>query len=332
MSGPIHRKCQKAVKPAKDGQLKTLNHLDVYTNRFFMGTSPAVSPEDASRGLEEWASIAPKGIIVFVTVYADESGTHDITGNQTGAGEAVVSGIALQTRDWAAFCRQWQSVLNRYKAPYFHFEEWVRASAVARGKRKQSTSKPNVYQHLDSKCLDEFLLELAKLAGQKEILHFAGFVHTKRYVQAQACGNITNKADPYSVCLRRFFNEYVAAMKTMRPSWEKKRVLFVFDQTGDNGWVSKINQEFQSAAKLFPQFVLMSFGDKKDPCFSPLQAADMVAYRARQFLERKEGGSMNEYKMGYWPGLDLELLLKPAPARFFAEIDKIKALMSKQLK
>ena len=72
---------------------------------------------------------------MHLVVYADESGTHDKTGKQNGAREATVAGIAALRDDWIQFCKEWQRVLDKYGAPYFHYKEWRAAEVRAEMKR-----------------------------------------------------------------------------------------------------------------------------------------------------------------------------------------------------
>ena len=61
--------------------------------------------------------------------YADDSGTHDSTGELKGAKQGLVGGIIAPVAEWPQFCRAWQAVLTKYNARYFHFCEWKAASA-----------------------------------------------------------------------------------------------------------------------------------------------------------------------------------------------------------
>ena len=63
-----------------------------------------------------------------VVAYVDESGTHDKMGIQKGASEVVIAGLVAWREDWIKFSEEWQSTLNKYSAPYFHFKEWYAAN------------------------------------------------------------------------------------------------------------------------------------------------------------------------------------------------------------
>jgi hypothetical protein len=62
---------------------------------------------------------------VNIIVYADESGTHDLSSKQDGSKVAVLAGYAGLADDWINFCGRWQIVLNEYKVSEFHFSEFA---------------------------------------------------------------------------------------------------------------------------------------------------------------------------------------------------------------
>lgn len=59
-----------------------------------------------------------------IVVYADESGTHDKSGCLPGSEGAVFAGFAAKEDTWIRFRKDWQAVLEKYSADYFHFSEW----------------------------------------------------------------------------------------------------------------------------------------------------------------------------------------------------------------
>ena len=80
---------------------------------------------EASAKFAEWTSLFSGKIFVTLTVYLDESGTHDPTGNLTGS-EAPVFGGYMDTVDrWQIFRMHWKSVLDKYDVKYFHYRELV---------------------------------------------------------------------------------------------------------------------------------------------------------------------------------------------------------------
>ncbi len=266
-------------------------------------------PTRAAREFEDWASTiaGKKDILVQVSIYADESGTHDRTGNSPGSANVVVCGLASLRENWTEFCKQWQAVLNEYKVPCFHFVEWTTASAVARGKRAPSATKHNPYKHLDTKALDEFIGKLAQLIGTSNTAFVGGLVPTQKYNQERLAGERVPYTDPYRTCLEAFFRNCPNDIAEQQPPWKSLSVSFVFDQSDDRAWTSTILDTFMMCKKHYiPKFRNIAFGDRRY-CL-PLQAADFIAYRTRQMTEQKPGS--DEPKHRSWPAVDNWLLLR----------------------
>src|ERR1017187_4802529 len=113
---------------------------------------------DLSAGFKEWASLFSGQLFVNLVAYVDESGRHDRTGKQKGSGQIVVCGWVDWRSNWLAFCREWQSILRKYDATYFHFVEWAEASRVARNVKNPSSSfSKNPYRGWSLEKLDAFL-------------------------------------------------------------------------------------------------------------------------------------------------------------------------------
>jgi len=89
-----------------------------------MQTNPN-SPAQAKKDFAEWASLFSGEIFVKLAAYLDDGGSHDRTSKEVGSKQIVLTGWVDRRDDWAKFCGQWQSVLDKYSAPYFHFVEWA---------------------------------------------------------------------------------------------------------------------------------------------------------------------------------------------------------------
>jgi hypothetical protein len=76
----------------------------------------------------------------MIAAYLDESGSHDRTGKEKNAGQIVVCGWVDWASNWITFNEQWQSILKKYGAEYFHFVEWAEASRVVRNVKKPNSS------------------------------------------------------------------------------------------------------------------------------------------------------------------------------------------------
>ena len=243
----------------------------------------------------------------MIDVYADESGTHDKTGFKKGSKNATVGGIAALREDWIPFCRDWLEVLKKYDAPYFHFSDWADASAVARKKRPPpSDFHKNPYRNLDVKRLNDFLIELATIAGSGNKLIVSGFIRTRAFHEAKIKGDVPIGANPYERCVNEFFDAYVETIRLQRPPWKRQPASFIFDQTTDKEWIHAVNDAFLFYQKQHPKFKMPIFKDKKQLPYLPLQGADMVAYRTRQITEKWEDQDASRQ----WPELD-NALFKP---------------------
>lgn len=219
--------------------------------------------------------------------YSDDSGTHDPTGELKGAKQGLVGGIIAPAAEWPQFCRDWQAVLTRYTAPYFHFCEWRAASAVARGKRRPTKDyAKNPFKGWSEESLNAFLLDLAKIAGAK--LTVGGFVLTKEFHLARTSGDIPAEADPYEHGLEQFFAEVLSSVHQLRAPWKRAQASFIFDQSDKPEWRRAVNDCFARYKAKYPTFATVAFEDKR--LALPLQAADMVAYRSRRIASQWADG------------------------------------------
>jgi len=218
--------------------------------------------------------------------YADDSGTHDPTGEPKGAEQGIVGGIIAPASEWPQFCRDWHAALVKHNAPYFHFCEWRAASAIARGKRKPTNDdKKNPLNGWSETSLNALLMDLAWIAGAK--LTVGGFVLTKEFHLAKTSGDLPAAADPYEHSLEQFFAEVLSSIQELRAPWKRAQISFVFDQSDKLEWRRAVNDCFARYKAKYPTFAAVSFTDKKSHL--PLQAADMVAFRSRRIASQWVG-------------------------------------------
>jgi len=192
-------------------------------------------------------------------------------------------------------------VLRSYNAPYFHFREWVAASAAVRLKKEPTSAlKNNPYCGWDLKKLDKFLYTLADIAGRGNKVTIAGVIRTEAFHKIKSDLEINNPEniemgnDPFKFSMGEFFQRY------HRETWVhwgnfKAPVTFFFDQNDNPKWVSAMTEVYNAfKEKLGARGI--SFVDKKEMPHLPLQAADMLAYRMRQASENvdKNALSVNE--------------------------------------
>jgi hypothetical protein len=248
-----------------------------------------ISPAKAAHAIGEWASLFPKGFFVKLAAYADESGT--------GGNSAViiVGGVVALCDEWAEFCKDWQRVLNKHSSKYFHFREWADASSVIRGTRPPNSSfEYNPYKAWSQSQLDDFLIDLAQAAVSKNKLMVGAYVPPTQLRSLQASGDTKTTASPEELCLSYFFDSVVSTISAERKRLKRQGISFFFDHTQDDQWKNIIHNGYNLSSKRHKQFesyTIVNKGLKErakngDLEFLPLQAADMVAYRMRQRMEK----------------------------------------------
>jgi hypothetical protein len=222
--------------------------------------------------------------------YVDESGRHDKTGKQKGSGQIILAGWLDWSAKWLVFCSDWRNILEKYQASYFHFTEWADASAVIRKRREASSSfNSNPYKGWSLEKLDNFLYELAAIAGSGDKLIIGVWLPTKIFDGLKKHPEFSNQplksSDPYRQCLHKFFEEFIKDVEKQWRYW-KEPVSFVFDQNDDEDWNDAVTSAFTEAKARDSRIAQLTFADKKLSPYLPLQAADMLAYRQRQLLEK----------------------------------------------
>jgi Protein of unknown function (DUF3800) len=260
------------------------------------GILEARTPKEVAEQFSEWASLFSGKLFVKVVAYIDESGTHDKTGALPGSSEVVIAGLVDWRDDWVKFCVEWQAVLSKYAAPYFHFKEWAGASMAANGKAKLSSKSP--YAGWSAERLNDFLLELAAVAGSGSKVIVGGYINTKQFHAAKISGkynpaSIPGGGDPYTHCATQFFKRLPEDILSAWPYWNDPVSIF-FDRIDDPAWRNAIAGAHHLCSQKDPRIDELAFVDKKKPAHLPLQAADMIAYRFRWHAERVNKGILPE--------------------------------------
>lgn len=247
--------------------------------------------EKAEREFKEWADLLSGDIFVKISIYADESGTHDPEGIEPGSKYPIIAGFAAHRQEWVRFCGRWQVVLNDYKAPYFHFREWSAASAAIRFKKEETPKlRKNPYFGWTLKRLDSFLITLAEIAGEGDKIPIAGAIKIPAFHKIKAALEINNPDkiqmgnDPYKFCLGEFFHVYHKETFLQWGNFDCPVTCF-FDQNDKPEWKAAVHEVFDAFKKADPRLGEIVFADKKKKPHFPLQAADMLAYRIRQHAQ-----------------------------------------------
>jgi hypothetical protein len=229
---------------------------------------------------------------VEIIVYADESGIHDLSGQKAGSQVAVVCGFMAWKSDWEVFAEKWNNALNTFSVPYFHFSEIAGASAIARGKRKaNSDDKKNPFVGWNSNRIDDFLKCLATIIRESPIVGVGYFHNTHKY-------GGDNVREYWAL---RFYSGLITKLRDH--SGLESSVRICFDQTDDVGWSGALTKAHDFFKPHDPRIKAIEFADKKIQ--TPLQAADLFAYRTHQVMTQL---------FGHYPltasGIDLDKMLE----------------------
>jgi hypothetical protein len=229
-------------------------------------------------------------VFVMVSIYADESGTHDETGQDDTAMVATVAGFAAKREDWKSFCPKWQKVLEKYGRggvdEGFHATEWSYAYNCARYGWDPSVTTPKYrdspYHGWPTDKLFKFRQALAKLAGHGNKLAISGGLEVRLFneFKTKYPGQYIDYA--YAHCMFSFFTEAIKEMNLFWPDFKEKRsIQVIFHQKNDPKWRAAMNDAFTLFQSKDARFEGYSFQPATYP-YLPLQAADMLAHRCRE--------------------------------------------------
>ncbi len=247
-----------------------------------------------------------------VIVYADESGTHDIEGSQKGSKYPVVGSLAAPVSEWSKFRIDWAAILASYRAPYFHFREWSDAWAFVRhSKPETDTIRSNPYFGWSRNQLEDFLHTLAKVAAKGKKLIVMGSIRLLPFNSIKSqIGQKFPESDPalsqypYTYVIALFFASYCATT-TLKWGNFQCPVSFVFEDKEDEQWRTAVKSVYTSYRNHDPRFHSLEFVSRHNPAHSPVQAADLYAYRVRQKVDKSESGAPQA-----WNDLDEILFAK----------------------
>lgn len=217
-----------------------------------------------------------------LTVYADESGTHDKTGLRPGAEVTALAGYVTTKRNWEIVSRRWKTAQRSFRAPdVFHMSELWR-------------EEPPYDKWSDTKR-KKFLATLIRVVRDNTWFAIGGMVSNRDWNEVlpdRIKGNIGGKLDfshPYHFCFQMFFVRFMDYLtkdidrRFPRKSGFEEKVAFVFDQQKQFEPVAskgfRIIKELLGAEG---RFTSLTFASKKD--YIPLQAADLLAFYARRIL------------------------------------------------
>jgi Protein of unknown function (DUF3800) len=215
-----------------------------------------------------------------IIIFGDESGTHD------GSDFSLLAGWIAYESVWNEFIPAWQMVLAKYKVESFHFSEFAEASNIKRNpKRKfKPLYETNQFKHLSLVELDSFYLECSTLLTSSKLEFEIAILDRKKFVTDKA--NPTKiyppevyDKNPEGYLIDEFIKRCTSRILTV---WGTayESVTFVFDKRSNAEWEQMIKDEIAGYAKWKWPMNPVEFKNKIEA--TPIQAADMLAYRGNQ--------------------------------------------------
>jgi hypothetical protein len=216
--------------------------------------------------------------------YADESGTHDATGLHAGAEVATVAGYLSWQADWEVFVDEWQRVLSEYHVAAFHMSEFAAEERCAR-------VIVSPYHGWSPEKRDRFLRTLISIARDNTLVGFSAMVSVRDYDEMMPKVLKEEVQHPYHFCFQLFFDTVLDVVRTQfeQPFPQEETIRFVFDrQEQFRGHAVAVYDLIRRVKDSDGRMGPISFEHSRQAV--PLQAADLLASRARKMLTRRLRG------------------------------------------
>jgi len=229
-----------------------------------------------------------------LVVYADESGTHDPTGNSQGADVAGIFAYVASQSQWEELSRQWQAILDEFGVEVFHASEFA--------DRKNGPNKPSwPYRDWNDARRDDFIDRLITLARDGTYFSIGGILDVRAYDSLSPLKLKEQTKHPYHFCFQLVFDQLIFLLENHvdPPLLLGERVDSFFDQQSE--WSAQATENYKTIKRLRDQhnrLGALAFVDKKD--YIPLQAADLLAYVMRQSSSRKISKDDWRIKVNGW--------------------------------
>lgn len=213
--------------------------------------------------------------------------------------------IHCRKSEWAELAVDWGEVLRRHNVASFHFSEY--ADVI------YGPEKPNwPYKGWDADKRLQYLLDLATVANKYTKLGVAAMVHVPSYYRIMPQWYRDYCKTPYALCLKVFLTRIWGHVQEQSFELQQSTpdaffpAAFVFDHVDDksqNEWYYLIGQLFDeqktrtltgiegsSFSKLINS-ITVSSRNALEPTKYALEAADLLAGRARQVMDRFPKGT-----------------------------------------
>jgi Protein of unknown function (DUF3800) len=226
--------------------------------------------------------------VLGLTVYADESGTHDGHGLQPGSEVTAIAGYIADQPNWQRLTRRWNTARREFgiEGPFHVSSYWRNEEPY--GSWSDAKKK---------KCLSKFI----RIARDNTWFAIGGMVPTKHYDQILApeirdprLGELGFE-HPYHFCFQMLFVRMMEYLNNEiderfpRKLGFKEKVAFVFDR--QQQFEALATRNFNRIKKIIDpedRLASITYGSKQDHI--PLQAADLLAFYTRRILTHQNQG------------------------------------------
>lgn len=201
------------------------------------------------------------------TAYIDESGTHE------GSPAVVLAGYVSTADRWEAFDHQWKAALSKYGIEFFHMADFAQGQEQFRG-WSENRRRECLKQLHDIIC--------------DNAIGSVGYGLSRAAYDAIVCAKADDfMGGPYGLLASLLLIDFSALLRLLGV---RTLVAYRFESGADGiGQVATIfgrNLESPGHSEFHR---LMSFGTENKRKFTPLQAADILAYELYEQLPRQLG-------------------------------------------
>ncbi|MGO9451129.1 MAG: hypothetical protein ACLQDV_08815 [Candidatus Binataceae bacterium] len=226
-----------------------------------------------------------------ITLYGDESGTHDETGMEQGSEVATVAGFLARSEHWEVFTEKWVEVLDEFSVPAFHMNEFV---------DERGEEKPNwPYKGWTRDKCEEFIMSLVRVARDYTLVGFCGSVIVRDYEEVVPEYLKKETQHPYHFALQNLFDNVITTFTDTLPLMllPREQVDFSFEQQDE--FQQKALEIFERVKKRDHTNRLGSIAFVPKGLFRAHEAADLIAYRMRKVITRQVSGKP-AFSAGSW--------------------------------
>jgi hypothetical protein len=209
----------------------------------------------------------------MLTLYGDESGTHDAKGLRPGSDVCGVFAYAAFETEWKKFSATWTGRL-RSKVPIFHMRDFMRDKAFP-------------YRSWTVDARAKFLKSLATVAREKTRAGYGALLYVPDYDRIVPNDLKVERGHPYYFAFQLFFDMLLARLEDSGLP-QGQQVAFIFEENQFQGLASKAFWDIKQVRDRYNRLGSISFLPK-NKCVA-FQAADMAGWVFRDDLSRKKKG------------------------------------------